>query len=297
MGKQRKQPNAQNTPLPVLFLSPLTDTALIEVVWRDGVPTISHREAMSALSERGYDQSLIDARIDDWLINAVCCGGTATISHRDAMNALITRHFDAVFHYLRRRGLQSVDAESVAWVVFTNAFAHADSYHPQPTTTFSNWLMGIAHHAAVDHQRRASRHVAGSIDESPVPLEDTQRARSPIAYLLNRELAEVTEEGLNESVTNHQRLVLEVAYGLLPDGSDACVSGNSRSTQLTRGLERLGEYVARRWGGAEWLTRLEQLDEADRRRAHRRIGEEGMEALSRQRLDSESDSDTPREQS
>jgi RNA polymerase sigma-70 factor, ECF subfamily len=229
---------------------------------------------------------------DNQLIAAVADGGTPEISVADAMNALIQRHSDSVRRYLLSRGLQPGDAEDVAQDVFVTVFARAHTYQPQPNSIFLNWLMWITRNAWVDHLRRNGQSVP-SLDEIPVPFEGARNQREPIAYALNRELAEVTEEGLGTAVTPAQRFVLEVECGLTPT-HHVDVSPPSWATQRTRGLERLGEYVARHmW--PEWLPQLEQLPDDERRVAHRRIGEEGMEALSRERLGAGNDN-APQEQ-
>jgi RNA polymerase sigma-70 factor (ECF subfamily) len=70
----------------------------------------------------------------------------------DAFRTLVARHQRGVFNLLVRMLRNPSLAEELAQETFLKAFTHLRSFDPR--YKFSNWILRIAHNAAIDAIRR-----------------------------------------------------------------------------------------------------------------------------------------------
>jgi RNA polymerase sigma-70 factor (ECF subfamily) len=102
-------------------------------------------------------------------------------SDRLAFGALYRRYADAVYRYHVRHVGDHDEAEDLTAATFDRALAAFDRYHEQGSA--AAWLLAIARHARLDHQRRRRPQVglaeaAAVADAGPSPDERVLRAEA-----------------------------------------------------------------------------------------------------------------------
>jgi RNA polymerase sigma-70 factor, ECF subfamily len=86
---------------------------------------------------------------------------------RSAFDALVRAHFVPVYSFLHRLVGNPEDAEDLAQETFVRAHGALARYRSE--SSFSTWLLRIAHHLAIDHRRRQGRaREAASFDEQAI---------------------------------------------------------------------------------------------------------------------------------
>jgi RNA polymerase sigma-70 factor, ECF subfamily len=151
------------------------------------------------------------ARDDDTLLVEAIARGDAR-----ALERIYERHSRGVYSLALRLLADTTAAEEVVQETFLKLWRHPDAYQPGRGRLLP-WLLGVAHHHAVDLLRRRQleqRHRASNGDASPEAFENlglTSTDQDPQAYAgafdqriaIGRALAGLPVE---------QRLPLELAY-------------------------------------------------------------------------------------
>src|SRR5437899_2261067 len=123
----------------------------------------------------------------------------------DAFNQLILHYQSTVYGVVYRMLGDTDVAADVTQDAFIAAFRSITSFRGGPS--FRSWLLRIASNLACDHWRRTQRHRAESLEiltdeEEPHAASDlnalieTGREQNPEAYILNQELQELIQRGL-----------------------------------------------------------------------------------------------------
>ncbi len=130
----------------------------------------------------------------------------------DGFAALVARHQRSVYNLLARMLRDPALAEELAQETFLKAYTHLRSFNPD--FKFSNWILRIAHNAAIDVLRqRGPRQV--SIDEAAEPgqqsleatLEDP-RSDEAVRRLERRDLSRVLGAALDRLRPEYRRAVI-----------------------------------------------------------------------------------------
>jgi len=87
-----------------------------------------------------------------------------------AFAALLERHQARVYAFLLRLTGSAPDAEDLAQVVFLKAFRSLESF--DLARPLHSWLLGIAHHAALDFLRARKTDLSLDHDEAPIDPAD-----------------------------------------------------------------------------------------------------------------------------
>lgn len=173
----------------------------------------------------------------------------------DAFNQLVLNYqqstYGVIFRMLGDRDI----AADVTQDVFIAAFRGIQSF--RGGSSFRAWLMRIASNAACDHWRRAQRHPTESLDIDAD--DDDAHAASilnsavamgqevnPEEYLLNRELQELIQRGLQELPLDQRVAVVlcdiqGLSYEEIATTTQATM-GTVRS-RIARGRARLRSYL------------------------------------------------------
>ena len=155
----------------------------------------------------------VDAPRDEevFLVNAVARGDAG------ALEQIYDRHSRGVYSLALRLLSDSTAAEEVVQETFLKLWRHPNAYQPERGRLFP-WLLGVAHHHAVDLLRRRQleqRHRASSNADSSSDTIDTLGITSPdddpqiLAGAFDQRLA-ITRA--LASLPVEQRLPLELAY-------------------------------------------------------------------------------------
>jgi RNA polymerase sigma-70 factor (ECF subfamily) len=107
----------------------------------------------------------------------------------------------AVFAYGRRMLPSTQDAEDLVQQVFVAAWRQRHRYDPQRASLLT-WLLGIAHHKAIDRLRRIERERRLPVEQL-VTTTDDESARTADRLLVNEALSWLRPE---------QQHVLELAF-------------------------------------------------------------------------------------
>src|SRR5713101_9352581 len=125
----------------------------------------------------------------------------------DAFNQLVLRYQQAVFTVVMRMLGDRDIAADVTQETFLAAFRAMPSF--RGGSSFRAWLMRIASNQSCDHWRRTHRHPVDSLDSAMdedephggsllSTLVTTDQAVNPEEFLLNQELQELIQKGLQE---------------------------------------------------------------------------------------------------
>jgi RNA polymerase sigma-70 factor (ECF subfamily) len=173
----------------------------------------------------------------------------------EAFNQLILSYqqtaYGAVYHLV---GNADVTAD-ITQDAFIAAFRNIQSF--RPGSSFRSWLLRIASNMAVDHWRRVQRHPLESLDELTdedelhsanelSALVETNQEHNPEAVLLNQELQEVIQRGL-QLLPLEQRVAVILcdiqgfSYDEVATATDTSL-GTVRS-RIARGRARLRRYL------------------------------------------------------
>ena len=173
----------------------------------------------------------------------------------DAFNQLILNYQQSTYGVIfRMLGDRDVAAD-VTQDVFIAAFRGIQSF--RGGSSFRAWLMRIASNAACDHWRRTQRHPTESLD---IDADDddahsasilnsavaTGQEANPEEYLLNRELQELIQRGLQElPLEQREAVILCDIQGLSYEeiaATTQATMGTVRS-RIARGRARLRNYL------------------------------------------------------
>jgi RNA polymerase sigma-70 factor (ECF subfamily) len=142
----------------------------------------------------------------------------------------------AVFAYGRRMLPSTQDAEDLVQQVFVAAWRQRHRYDPQRASLLT-WLLGIAHHKAIDRLRRIERERRLPVEQL-VTTTDDESARTADRLLVNEALSWLRPE---------QQHVLELAfYDDLSHQQIADKLGMPLGTvksHARRGLQRLRRFL------------------------------------------------------
>src|SRR5438552_16948254 len=128
------------------------------------------------------------AETDADLVNGALAG-----SER-AFQELVRRYERPVFSVILRVIRDPSRAEELAQDTFVKAFLKLETYAPE--RKFSNWLLAIAHHAAIDEVRRGNVRTT-PLEEAPQDsLADRCEQDSPYRVTQRRELGKVLQEAV-----------------------------------------------------------------------------------------------------
>jgi RNA polymerase sigma-70 factor, ECF subfamily len=125
-----------------------------------------------------------------------------------ALEALYERHSRALFSLALRLVADQETAEEIVQEAFLKLWQRPDSYVPERGRLLS-WLMGVAHHRAVDRLRRRRLELRYSTDHRFA--ESGPAPRDPEDVLLANLRGEAVIRALG-LLPEAQRLVIELAY-------------------------------------------------------------------------------------
>lgn len=172
-----------------------------------------------------------------------------------AFNELILRYQQTTYSVVYRMIGDTDISADVTQDVFIAAFRAIQSF--RVGSSFRSWLLRIASNMACDHWRRTQRHPAESLEnlmdeDEPHAASDlnalveTGLERNPEEYLLNQELQELIQHGL-EQLPLDQRVavvlcdVQGLSYEEIAATTEATL-GTVRS-RIARGRARLRNYL------------------------------------------------------
>lgn len=173
----------------------------------------------------------------------------------NAFNQLILRYQQTVYGVVFRM-VGNVDAAAdVTQDAFIAAFRGIQSF--RGGTSFRAWLLRIASNMACDHWRRTQRRPAESLDvltdedephsaETLGALVEMGQEKNPEEYLLNQELQELIQRGLQELPLEQRVAVVlcdvqGLAYEEVAETTQTSL-GTVRS-RIARGRARLRNYL------------------------------------------------------
>jgi RNA polymerase sigma-70 factor (ECF subfamily) len=173
----------------------------------------------------------------------------------NAFNQLVLKYQQTTYNVVLRMLGDRDAAADVTQDTFIAAFRAIQSFRGGPS--FRAWLLRIASNQACDYWRRAHRHPHDSLDmltDEDEPhdagllsaLVATEQAANPEEFLLNQELQELLQKGLQE-LPLEQRVVVILCdvQGLSYDEIAASTQtslGTVRS-RIARGRKRLRDYL------------------------------------------------------
>src|SRR5436309_1015872 len=173
----------------------------------------------------------------------------------NAFNQLVLQYQQTVYGVVFRMLGNPDVAADVTQDAFIAAFRSISTY--RGGSSFRAWLLRIASNLACDHWRRTQRHPAESLEslsdeEEPHAAGDlnalieTGREQNPEAYLLNQELQELIQRGL-QTLPLEQRVAIVLCdiqgmpYEEIAAATQATL-GTVRS-RIARGRARLRNYL------------------------------------------------------
>ncbi|MEZ5608683.1 MAG: sigma-70 family RNA polymerase sigma factor [Burkholderiaceae bacterium] len=161
-----------------------------------------------------------------------------------AFEMLYDRHGMRVWRYLYRSLRDAAAAEDLAQDVWLRVARHASAYRPQaaradrPAARFATWLMTIAHHRLVDHQRAARpMHSLDLALDDERPLADTLAAPSgfgPVRRIETRQQAAQLLAALERLPAVQRQAFLLQAEGELSVADIAAATGVGIETAKSR---------------------------------------------------------------
>ena len=174
----------------------------------------------------------------------------------NAFNELILRYQQMTYGaVLRMLGDPDIAAD-ITQDAFIAAFRGISSF--RGGSSFRSWLLRIAYNLVCDHWRRAQRHPAESLEvltdeDEPHPASDlaalveTGQEKNPEEYLLNQELQELIQRGLQELPLDQRIAVIlcdiqGLSYEEIATTIQATL-GTVRS-RIARGRARLRDYLS-----------------------------------------------------
>ena len=175
----------------------------------------------------------------------------------NAFNQLVLHYQQTIYNMILRMLGDRDTAADVAQDTFIAAFRAIQSF--RGGSSFRAWLLRIASNQACDHWRRAHRHPVDSLDsaiDEDEPhgasllstLVTTEQAVNPEEFLLNQELQELIQKGLQElPLEQRVAVVLCDVQGLSYEEIAASTQtslGTVRS-RIARGRARLRDYLYR----------------------------------------------------
>lgn len=105
-----------------------------------------------------------------------------------AFDELVRTHFTHVYAFLHRQLGNPEDAEDLAQETFVRA--HAALAHYRADASFATWLVRIAHHLAIDHQRASGRrHRAQAFSGLDASVLESLRERAELEPTPNERAA------------------------------------------------------------------------------------------------------------
>jgi RNA polymerase sigma-70 factor, ECF subfamily len=136
----------------------------------------------------------------------------AIAGREDAFRGLVVRHQRSVYNLLARMLRNPSLAEELAQETFLKAFKNLRSFDPR--FKFSNWVLRIAHNAAIDAMRRSGPQEV-SLDEPDdrggATLADAipdPHAEDAVRAVEHRDLARALGAALNELRPEYRRMVV-----------------------------------------------------------------------------------------
>ena len=130
----------------------------------------------------------------------------------DAFAGLVSRHQRRVYNLLARMLRNPALAEELAQESFLKAYTHLRSFNPE--YKFANWILRIAHNAAIDALRRrgpqlVSMDQPGSAEQRP--LEETvvdPRSDEAERRVERRDLSQVLGAAMDQLRPDYRRVVV-----------------------------------------------------------------------------------------
>ena len=190
------------------------------------------------------------ARDDETLLIARCQSGDV-----NAFNQLVLHYQQSTYNVVLRMLGDRDAAADVTQDTFIAAFRAIQSFRGGPS--FRAWLLRIASNQARDHWRRTNRHPVDSLesamdeDEPHGPgilssLVTTEQAANPEEFLLNQELQELIQNGLQELPLDQRVAVIlcdvqGLSYEEIATSTQTSM-GTVRS-RIARGRARLRNYL------------------------------------------------------
>ncbi len=173
----------------------------------------------------------------------------------NAFNQLVLHYQQSTYNVvLRMLGDRDVAAD-VTQDTFIAAFRAIQSFRGGPS--FRAWLLRIASNLACDHWRRTNRHPVESLDSAMdedephgpgllSSLATTEQAANPEEFLLNQELQELIQKGLQELPLDQRVAVIlcdvqGLSYEEIATSTQTSM-GTVRS-RIARGRARLRDYL------------------------------------------------------
>ncbi|PYS03158.1 MAG: hypothetical protein DMG16_06910 [Acidobacteria bacterium] len=181
------------------------------------------------------------AETDADLVNGALAG-----SER-AFQELVRRYERPVFSVILRVIRDPSRAEELAQDTFVKAFLKLETYVPE--RKFSNWLLAIAHHAAIDEVRRGSVRTT-PLEEAPQDCLAQKRGdETPYRVTERRELAALLDEAVRHLRPDYAQVItLRYEHDLtLEDVAE--VTGlpvGTVKSWLHRAHKDLADYLRRR---------------------------------------------------
>ena len=130
----------------------------------------------------------------------------------DAFAALVARHQRSVYNLLARMLRNPALAEELAQESFLKAYTHLRSFKSE--LKFANWILRIAHNAAIDALRRRGPQLVSIDEPGPAeqrPVEETvvdPRSDEAERRLERRDLSRVLGAALDQLRPDYRRMVV-----------------------------------------------------------------------------------------
>jgi RNA polymerase sigma-70 factor (ECF subfamily) len=111
-----------------------------------------------------------------------------------ALESIMGRYKSPVLNFVYRILGNQADAEDVAQDVFVRIYQHRLDYDPK--RSFSTWIFGIAHNAAIDRLRWRKKHPADPLDDTL--LQAASHEPSPASATADNELSAIIASAVAE---------------------------------------------------------------------------------------------------
>lgn len=175
----------------------------------------------------------------------------------NAFNQLVLYYQQTIYNMILRMLGDRDSAADVAQDTFIAAFRAIQSF--RGGSSFRAWLLRIASNQACDHWRRIHRHPVDSLDSAMdedephgasllSTLVTTEQAVNPEEFLLNQELQELIQRGLQELPLDQRvAVVLCDVQGLSYEeiAANTQTSLGTVRSRIARGRARLRDYLYR----------------------------------------------------
>ncbi len=173
----------------------------------------------------------------------------------NAFNQLVLKYQQTTYNVVLRMVGDHDAAADVTQDTFLAAFRAIQSFRGGPS--FRAWLLRIASNQACDFWRRTHRHPQDSLDtimdedeahdtDLLSALVATEQATNPEEFLLNRELQELIQRGLQELPLDQRVVVILCDVQGLSYEEIAASTQTSLGTvrsRISRGRKRLRDYL------------------------------------------------------